>query len=469
MTARVLVVDDIAANIRLLEAKLSAEYFNALTATNGPEAIKLAREQRPDIILLDVMMPGMDGLEVCRRLRADALTRHTPVVMVTALSEVEDRVRGLEAGADDFLAKPINDMALFARIRSLVRLKMVMDEWRLRQSTGERLGLAADSESEDQADAPARVVVIEDTLGTADRVREMLGAEGHEVRAIKPSPSAPAEIAGCEADLVVVSLLLANDAGLKLCAALRSQKATRQTPLLVVVEDGDPERMVKALDLGVNDYILRPIDRNELRARARTQIRRQRFQERLRRDYQQTVAMATTDSLTGVHNRRYACSHLQALVDAAWRDAKPLGLLLVDIDHFKSVNDQHGHAAGDEALRAVANRLTANVRSFDTVARWGGEEFVVIMPEADLAVAQSVAERLRRKVEASPIAVKGGKAELSITISVGVSMLSPQAPSSDDLFRLADAALYGAKHQGRNRVVTDPGLTSALGAIAGAA
>src|SRR5687768_10867440 len=136
MSARVLVVDDLLPNVKLLEARLTAEYFNVTTAFSGPEALEAATSNPPDIVLLDVMMPGMDGFEVCRRLKADPRTRHVPVVMVTALSDVEDRIRGLEAGADDFLTKPVNDVALYARIRSLVRLKMLSDEWRLRQSTG---------------------------------------------------------------------------------------------------------------------------------------------------------------------------------------------------------------------------------------------------------------------------------------------------------------------------------------------
>src|SRR5258708_23477002 len=130
MTARVLVVDDTIANVKVLEAKLAVEYFDVVTASNGAEAIAAATENPPDIVLLDIMMPGMDGFEVCRRLKTDARTAHVPIIMVTALSDAEDRVRGLDAGADDFLTKPVNDLALYARIRSLVRLKMTADEWR---------------------------------------------------------------------------------------------------------------------------------------------------------------------------------------------------------------------------------------------------------------------------------------------------------------------------------------------------
>jgi len=144
MPARVLVVDDILPNVKVLEAKLSAEYFDVLTAMSGQEALDSMAEDPPDIVLLDVMMPGMDGVEVCRTIKGDATLSHIPVVMVTALSDPSDRVRGLEAGADDFLTKPVNDVALFARVRSLVRLKMMMDEFRLREQTSSEFGVFGD-------------------------------------------------------------------------------------------------------------------------------------------------------------------------------------------------------------------------------------------------------------------------------------------------------------------------------------
>ena len=142
MTARVLVVDDVELNVKLLEAKLSSEYFEVIAADNGQAALELAESELPDIILLDVMMPRMDGFEVCRRLKANPHTTDIPVVMVTALSDVADRLRGLEAGADEFLTKPVNDTALFARVRSLVRLKRMMEELRLREEVCRRFGNA---------------------------------------------------------------------------------------------------------------------------------------------------------------------------------------------------------------------------------------------------------------------------------------------------------------------------------------
>src|SRR5919109_1394464 len=141
MSARILVVDDVPANVKLLEARLSAEYFDVLTASNGAEALDLCSRAECDIILLDVMMPDMDGFEVCRKLKSNPATHFIPVVMVTALDSPTDRVQGLEAGADDFLTKPVSDVALIARVRSLARLKMMTDELRMRALTSREIGI----------------------------------------------------------------------------------------------------------------------------------------------------------------------------------------------------------------------------------------------------------------------------------------------------------------------------------------
>ncbi len=471
MPARVLVVDDLLPNVKLLEARLTSEYFNVVTAFSGREALASVETNPPDIILLDVMMPGMDGFEVCRRLKGDTKTRHIPVVMVTALSDAQDRVRGLEAGADDFLTKPVSDVALYARIRSLVRLKMLSDEWRLRQMTSERLGMESGSPGDGAENAAgARVLALEDNQLLADRLTQALAVDKHVVEIFGDPRAAASRSEVGDLDLIIISLALKTDDALRVCAQFRSAPATRNVPILVLVDEGDHDRLATALDLGVNDYLVRPIDRNELVARCRTQIRRRRYQERLRETYERNISLALTDSLTGLHNRRYLTSHLAALFERAERVQKPLAVLMIDIDHFKPVNDTYGHAVGDEVLRVVANRLSQHLRSFDTVARWGGEEFVVVMPEADGTVAAAVAERLRRKVAGQKIPVSALVGEIAVAVSIGVAVTGPGVASGDDLLKAADAALYAAKRSGRNRVVCGLNAgTMAPEAAAGAA
>ena len=455
MSARVLVVDDILPNVKLLEAKLSSEYYEVLTAMNGEEALRKVDEESPDLVLLDVMMPGMDGFEVCTRIKENPANAHIPVVMVTALTDVQDKVRGLESGADDFLSKPINDTALMARVRSLVRLKMSNDEWRARETTANQLGVVESNASAmSEAADNAKLLIIEDKEFEVNKIKETLAIDNHDIMAVESGVDAMQMIADHDFDMVVVSLNLQDEDGLRLCSHLKSNERTRSVPLVLIGGEDDMPRIAHGLEIGAHDYILRPVERNELLARTRTQIRRKRFQERLRATYEISLSMALTDSLTGLYNRRYLEVHLDKLLKTNREIKKDLAVMMVDIDHFKPVNDTHGHKAGDEALKIFAERLTENTRSFDLVARLGGEEFVVILPDVSERRTFMVAERLRRAVESDTFEVGAQEGPINITTSIGGAIISfDDDVTVQEALDRADKALYQAKEGGRNCVV----------------
>ena len=457
MSARVLVVDDIAANVRLLEAKLAAEYFEVMTANSGPEALAHIEKQTPDIVLLDVMMPEMDGFEVCRRIRANPRTRFLPIVMVTALSDQTDRVRGLEAGADDFLTKPVNDLALFARVRSLVRLKMIMDEWRMREQTSGQFDVfSTEAEPTEEEHQGAKVLLVENFAPAAQRVSGILAADKDIVEVAGNSAEALQQASKGQYDLVITGLQVGEEDGLRLCSNLRSHEETRQVPILLIVDEFEMPRLVKGLDIGVSDYLMKPIDANELLARVRIQVRRRRYQDRLRANYERSLSMALTDVLTGVYNRRYALRHMEGLMKRVGDTGKALSVLVCDLDRFKSVNDTYGHAAGDEVLKQFAQCCTQSMRNVDMVARFGGEEFVILLPDTDGDNAVKAAERLCRKVANTPMQVaEAPDGKLAVTVSIGVASTT-QSMSGEELIKLADAALYRAKQGGRNQVCADP-------------
>lgn len=452
MSARVLIVDDLFPNVRLLETKLGLEYFDTLAAMNGRDAIAICEKGLCDLVLLDVMMPGMDGFEICRHLKNNPLTAHIPVVMVTALDQPADRLRGLDAGADDFLTKPVDDTALFSRVRSLVRLKAVTDELRQRALASREFGIGdplALATAETGLDA--RILLIEDRPGSAERLAGAL--RQHHVVTVEPDPQAALHLAAeAPFDLALVSLDLAGFDGLRLCSQLRSLDRTRTMPLIMLAEEHDRARVVRGLDFGVHDFLMRPVDRNELMARVRTQVKRKRFTEALRGAMQASLQMAVIDALTGLHNRRYLDNHLGTLFgDEAARRAQ-LSVLILDIDHFKGINDSFGHEAGDEVLRGFAERVRQHTRPIDIVARYGGEEVVVILPEAGLGEAQGIAERIRERVEAVPFSVLGATRTVPVTVSIGVAVRRGEDLCAADMLRRADLALYRAKAAGRNRV-----------------
>lgn len=454
MTARVLVVDDIEANVKLLEARLTAEYFETLTAYNGEQALQICAREGADVVLLDVMMPGMDGFEVCRRLKTDPKTQHIPVVMVTALDQPSDKVKGLEAGADDFLTKPVDDLALITRVKNLSRLKMLVDEMFMRASTGKQLGFApAPSVLGDGSGLGGKILLVEDHARSAERIIETLSAE-HTIDLESNPHQALINLPDGGYDMLMVSLSLTGADGLRLCSQLRSLDRMRQLPILIISEPDENARLLRGLDMGVNDYLVRPIDKNEMMARVRTQIRRKRYSDQLRSSLEESVEMAITDALTGLYNRHYMDRHLRTLVDEAVQRGKPLSVLIADIDYFKAVNDTHGHQAGDEVLREFSRRLQKNIRGIDLACRLGGEEFVVMMPETDLTKAYAVGERLRQCIASDPFHLEEDK-QLTVTASVGIATLDGIDDTPEGLLKRSDEALYCAKRDGRNRVVAD--------------
>ncbi len=453
MTARVLVVDDIQANIRLLQARLESEYFDVVTAGSGPEALEICLRERVDVVLLDVMMPGMDGFEVCRRLKSSAQTLHIPVVMVTALDQVSDKIQGLDSGADDFLTKPVDDIALVTRVKSLARLKMLNDEMLMRVSTSRQMGLSDEETlSRILGDNPGRVLVVDDHPRSSARVMSAL-TKVHDAYIEADPQAALMHLAEQPFDLVVTALRLENSDGLRFCSQVRSLDRTRHLPILIMVDPGDEARLLRGLDMGINDYLMRPVDRHELLARVRTQIRRKRFSDYLRNQIRESVELSITDPLTGLHNRRYMERHLKTLISDAQRSGRSLSVLIADIDHFKSVNDTYGHDAGDLVLKEFSDRFRRYTRGVDLACRLGGEEFLIIMPDTDRSLAWQVGERVRECVASQAFRIGQGQ-EIWVTASVGLATWDGAEDTSEALFKRADNALYAAKRGGRNQVVS---------------
>ena len=446
MTARILIVDDVQANIRLLEARLAADYYDVASLADSRRVLPFAVEWRPDAILLDVMMPELDGIQVCRALKSDPRTAHVPVIMVTALRARDDRLQALAAGADEFLAKPIEHGILLARLRCVLRLKRLLDDLRARGAEAAAVGLSDPRARATLHAPPGRVLIVDDLEPRAGMLAGMLAAH----RAAATATICPDEPSALDAvqrqgfDLVAVALSpLAGDP-LRTIARLRAADETRDVPILMLAEPDTRALVIAGLDLGADDCLTLPLDEVELGLRVGNHVGRKRFQDRLRCDIGNALRLAALDPLTGLHNRRYLETYLDNLASRDRLDGA--AVIMIDVDHFKAINDRYGHASGDRALVEVAALLRACLRETDIAARFGGEEFVVIADPASERPGL-LAERLRAAVESGT-----STGLVPLTVSVGIARFRPDEPR-DALLVRADRALYVAKQTGRNRVV----------------
>ena len=253
-------------------------------------------------------------------------------------------------------------------------------------------------------------------------------------------------------DVLLVSLLSKTFDPLKLCAHFKTNDVTRAVSILLICDPLERAKAVKGLEIGASDMIMAPIDTQELLARVRTQTRRTRYVEILRERVDRGLELSVIDQLTGLYNRRYMTNQLQQYMHRAVMGGKPLSVMMLDIDHFKLINDTHGHQAGDEVLQELADRLRQNIRPMDVACRPGGEEFLVILPETPGDLAYAAAERVRRAIAAGKFNVLSDTREVAVTVSAGVSALLGPHDTMADLLARADSALYAAKSAGRNRV-----------------
>lgn len=456
MSARVLVVDDSAGSMALLQAQLASEYLEVIPATDGAEALRKVVECQPDLVLVDAIMPGLSGFDVCRRLRADPATTHLPVVMVTTLDQPEDRMAALQAGADDFMTKPIHLLTLMARVRRLTQSKMVIDELRIRRRSNRDLSLGSGDEIRfpDVDVTGGQVLLISEDRERLNEIRHALSST-HQVHIDRDAEDALLVAQRAELDLIIIDLSRAGTDGLRVCSRLRSMDATRETPVIAILESHQVVARVRTLEIGVDGVITLPIHAGELLACVASRLRRKRYSDHLRSNLRRSLERAVKDPLTSMHNRRHLEQHLGPLVAQNSERGRPVSLLILDVDHFKAVNDTYGHDVGDEVLREVARRITSSLRGIDLSCRFGGEEFVAAFSGTDAATALQIGERLRRKIADEPFPIATPSGPLAVTISIGVATSVP-GDTAQTLLKRADLALYRAKKEGRNRVVADP-------------
>ncbi len=457
MGRNILAVDDIKANRDLIKSTLEALFYNVATAEDGPNALKYVEENSVDLIVLDVMMPRMSGYEVCSTLKQDIKTLHIPVIMLTALSETDDRVQGLECGADDFLTKPMNTEHLVTRVKSLIQIKEMVDQWSSAVQMQSGMDDITRHQLQEKIDDTqgAEILIINDDVVLNQNIQNSI-SEIYSITMCDDVEELCKYTGDGKYSTIVVSTQLEDISGLKICSDLRSNDITKDIPLIVLIYDGDQSCLKQAFDMGIHDYIMVPFDDNELKARIKTQVKRRRFQLALQDIVHNKMEMAVMDKLTQCHNRGYFDNHFNQSIEGAMESGMPLSVLIMDLDNFKSVNDTHGHLAGDELLIQIAERIKDNVRESDLVSRYGGEEFSVTLLNTDSVTANAVAERIRSCIEKEPFRmnIDGERLVLNKTISIGGAILRKDDTQESFLNR-ADGNLYKAKTTGKNKVVME--------------
>ena len=463
MAGSILIVDDVATNRIALKAMLSAARYETCQAASGEETITVAIEQKPELILLDIELPDIDGISVITRLREMAATRYIPIIAITPSDTPEQRLELLQSGANDILSKPFNELVMLARLRSLMREYAIDREFLRRETACNELGFA---EAQSDFRPPARIAVIAARPDSALRSKRALARElpGDQIKILSREETLARPGAECAADIFLIEAGLAQRGdGLRLMSELRSRPETSNAAIVICTRADARETQATALDLGAND--LAPIDLScrfaarETALRVTAQLCRKCRLARQRDALDEGLRLAVVDPLTGLHNRRYALTHLARLQEHARNTQRPFAILILDLDRFKSVNDTYGHTAGDEVLIDVSNRLRSNLRSIDLIARLGGEEFLIAIPDTTLAEARSAAERLRRVIDGTPIPL-GNRRKIWVSISIGLALGGTTATTAQDLIDRADTALMRAKTTGRNQVMIDAGTAA---------
>jgi two-component system cell cycle response regulator len=450
MTAKILIVDDINFNVELLEEKMRKEHYDVYKAFDGQQALEVAKDIKPDIILMDVMMPVMNGLTAIKAMRSTPDISLIPIIIITALHSQEDKVRGLLHGADEYITKPINYLILNARIKSLLRLKFTTDEFMLRIKVNKELAVLSDDcglmlESELKNE---KILLIDDDVEQKNIIFNGLKDKGFIVDNCSNPKNIAFKTLEKKYSLIIVNMELRDVNAMELCMKIQNNTETKHVPLLILIDKYDEKGLINSLEAGVNDYVCTPLDFNELYAKASLQIKKFKYQENIKFLY---IKGVVKDGLTGLYNRKYLefyCNRILKQQD----QLKQYILCMLDVDNFKKVNDTYGHTTGDNVLKHIAQVILDVVREVDLVARFGGDEFVIILHKVTKEKAVLISERIQNRIMKSELLDFSGKNKVTYTVSVGVYEIK-KGDNTQNAIDRADKNLYVAKKAGKNLVV----------------
>jgi two-component system cell cycle response regulator len=453
--SKILVVDDDPMNVKLVGAILSRDGYDCLNAYGGAEALALARQQAPDLIMLDIMMPEIDGYQVTRELKRDSATADIPVIVITALNGTEDKVRALDCGADEFLTKPVNAAELLARAKSMLRLKQYRDQLNLRTRSEKDFSREATPEAlQPAARRRPHVLLVEDNEKDRVLFSGQIQDQDCDLSLAPDGEAGLQKVLAGGVDLVLLDIFLPGIDGFEVCQRIKAHRETRDVQVLLITCLNDLEGKIKGMELGADDYLVKPVDGRELGARVKALLAKKSYLDQLHAHYEHAVSSAISDGLTGLYNQTYFKKYLDLELKRSLRQHYPTSLVMLDLDDFKQLNDRFGHPAGDTVLKQIAGIIRASIREVDLAARYGGEEFAVVLPYADIAGARTVAERIRLAIHRHAFNDERNRSLGAVTASIGIAAAAQETADAATLIRQADQMLYRAKADGKNRIVT---------------
>lgn len=464
MRRRVLIVDPSKARRSETAALLQSGYHRVAFANDAATALAMTQaDERPSIVIA-ADAPDCDAIALCAALRARPETASLPFLVRLddarcAADPLGSRLRALEAGADDVLSPPFARKPLLARLRSLNRMQNMSEELELREATARRLGVFVGDGAAIEPPAPARVTILAHEPAFGRRMaRDLRTTLGVVSTVVFDGFTAIAALPLQEPDALIVAddggFSRAGEDAIDFIQVASTIPEMRHTPIIFATTraGGGDARLAEALDAGATDGGGADEKSAEIALRLRAQLRRKRYSDLLRAHVNESLRDAALDPLTGLYNRRYFDHHAARLHEKSRASRAALSAVMFDLDEFKGINDRFGHAAGDAALRTFAQRLQTELRGEDFACRYGGDEFLVLLPGARASEATEAANRVRSAFSFSPPAALAVRDAPLATVSAGVADLECAGPLLSGLLDAADSALRAAKSNGRNRV-----------------
>jgi len=444
---RILVVDDEPLNVKLFAAILSSESYDIIRAFNGEQALTKVNEVRPDLILLDIMMPGVDGFEVTRRLKGRIETRDIPIILITAFDVADYKVIGYEAGADEFLNKPIKAPELRSRVKSLLRTKEYQDKLKLQNQTETDKSRDNEEKIIHGETKKSTVLLVFEDADDAKSIKMFLYGQHYQVVIEKTAKDAIALSNQRQVDLILLDVMLQGEECFKICSRLKEGEQTANTQILVVADSEFLENKHEKFELWSDDFLIKPINVHELRARVKALLKKKTFLDRIYAGPEGSVRSAITDSLSGLANHSYFKYFLEHEIKRSLRDSRPLALMMMAPNGVRHNPNCVGHPAGEELLKDLGTLIKENIRDVDLGARYKEKQFAIVLANTDGNGAVMVAERLKGLIKHYFSKSTENTSAKSPAVNIGIAVYPSDGDSMDRLINQAEKKLFESKNE----------------------